>query len=164
MMLQAFPSAQSSITADSPKVYLFAVEDHSLGALKRACRAIVRGDVGGLNPDFPPSAPKLAQVVEQMEAAIAAEKRNAERPFVIEGSELWRKLEHIRGSSLPTFTCTLPNGRVASGWCVDAAEIAKAEKIELPPPVSEQELIEINGRLRAAGFTAGDPDGDRDVA
>ena len=163
MMLQAFPSAQSSITGDSPRVYLFAVEDHSLEALKRACRAIVRGDVADLKPDFPPSAPKLAQIVQHMEDAIKVERHNAEHPFVEEGTELWRKLEHVRGGTLPTFTRTMPDGRVTSGWCVSAAELEEASRTELPPPVSDSELAEINGRLRKLGFDVGN-DGEEFAA
>src|SRR5690606_3745649 len=64
MMLRAFPSSQSTITAETPKVYGFAVEEFSLEAIRRACRAFVRGEVEGHNADFAPSTAKLAQVVK----------------------------------------------------------------------------------------------------
>ena len=54
MMLKAFPSSQSTMSADSPKVYLFAVEEFSLDAIKRACRLFVRGEIKGRNNAFAP--------------------------------------------------------------------------------------------------------------
>jgi hypothetical protein len=164
MMLQAFPSAQSSITADSAKVYLFAVEEFSLDALKRACRAIVRGDVADLKPDFPPTAPKLAQIVKAFEDLIVVERFEAAHTFVIEGSETWRKLILLRGRTLPTTQRTMAGGRIVKGWSVAHEEAAKADLLTLPPPVSEQELAEINGRLAKLGITAGDPEDQADAA
>jgi hypothetical protein len=155
MMLQAFPSAQSSITADSAKVYLFAVEDYSLEALRRACRAIVRGGVKDLKPDFPPTAPKLAQIVEEHQGKLLVEKFEAEHTFVIEGSDLWRKLELQRGRSLPA-TEKVIDGRRVTGWNVTYDEAAKANLLELPPPVSAEEIAAINSRLAAIGIQTGD--------
>lgn len=160
MMLQAFPSAQSSITAESAKVYLFAVEEYSLDALKRACRAIVRGGVKDLKPDFPPAAPKLAQIVKDCEDQLLVERFDARHTFVAEGSDLWRKLELQRGRSLPA-TEKLINGRRVRGWNVTYDEAAKANLLELPPPVSDGDFALINARLAAAGIRVGDAEEDQ---
>jgi hypothetical protein len=164
MMLQAFPSAQSSITADSAKVYLFAVEETSLDALKRACRAIVRGDVADLKPDFPPTAPKLAQIAKAFEDLIVVERFEANHTFIVEGSETWQKLVLLRGRTLPTTRRTIAGGRVVTGWSVTHDEAAKAELLTLPPPVSEQRRAEISARLSKLGITAGDAEDQADAA
>lgn len=163
MMLKAFPSAQSSITEDSPRVYLFAVEEFSLEALKRACRAIVRGEVKDLKPEFPPAAPKLAQIVKEFEDRIAVERFEADHTFVVEGTDLWRKIELQRGRSLPA-TEKVIDGRRLKGWNVTYDEAAKASLLELPPPVSAAELAAINARLAAIGIRVGDPEGAADAA
>lgn len=164
MMLQAFPSAQSSITAESPKVYLFAVEEYSLEALKRACRRIVRGEVADLKADFPPTAPRLAQIVKDAEDALIVERFEAEHLFIEAGSEMWTKLGLLRKHSLPVTTRTLRSGERIQGWSFKYEEVAKAERLTIPSPVSDADLQEINERLRKAGFSVGDPDGDRDAA
>jgi hypothetical protein len=158
MMLQAFPSAQSSITADSPKVYLFAVEEFSIEALKRACRAIVRGEVKDLKPEFPPAAPKLAQIVKDCEDAITVERFEAAHTFIAEGSDTWRKLEALRGRSLPVTEKLLDSGRRVKGWSVTHEEAARADKLALPPFVPPEELKAIHGRLKALGYDIGDPE------
>ena len=155
MMLQAFPSAQSSITADSARVYLFAVEDHSLEALKRACRKIVRGGVKDLKPDFPPAAPKLAQIVKDCEDELTVERFEAGHTFVIEGSERWRKLVMYRGRNLPTREQILPDGRKVTGWSVTHEEAGEADKLALPPPASAEHVEAIRKKL---GFSVGDPE------
>lgn len=164
MMLQAFPSAQSSITADSPRVYLFAVEDFSLEALKRACRAIVRGEVKDLKPEFPPAAPKLAQIVKEMEDLLKVERYEAEHLFIEEGSETWQKLRLSRGASLVAYNRTLSNGAKRRGWFFKPEEVRAAEKLSLPPPVAPEELKAIHGRLRGLGYSVGDPEGAEDAA
>lgn len=152
MMLQAFPSAQSSITADSPKVYLFAVEDYSLEALKRACRAIVRGQVADMKPEFPPSAPKLAQIVEAKEAELKVERYEAERPFVAVGSEIWQKLSLLRrDTALPSFLRTMSDGTQVRGWNFAADEISEADKLALPPPIPEADMLQRKADLAKRG-------------
>ena len=165
MMLQAFPSAQSSITADSPRVYLFAVEEFPLEALKRACRLIVRGEVKDLKADFPPAAPKLAQIVKGCADSLAVERFNADHQFVAEGSETWRKLVLLRGRSLPLTEHDLPGYGPTRGWNVTLAEIEEAEKLALPAPHSEADMAQrradLDERLK---FTVGDPEGAADAA
>jgi hypothetical protein len=174
MMLQAFPSAQSSITADSPKVYLFAVEEYSLDALKRACRSIVRGEVKDLKPDFPPTAPKLAQIVKDSEAVLKVEAWQAVHTFVEKDTHLWLQMAQYRAdASLMATTLTLPNGSMKTGWYFPKEQVAEAQQLTLPPPVSRKELDEINRRLadkfgfeptpfaeeeRRSRFTVGNPE------
>lgn len=165
MMLQAFPSAQSNITADSARVYLFAVEEYSLEALKRACRMIVRGEVKDLKAEFPPSAPKLAQVVKEAEDILRVERYEAAHIFVEEHSETWLKLKVTKkDSDLMAYDRTFRDGTRHRGWYFKPEEVAEAEKIALPPPVAPEELKAIHGRLRKLGYTVGDPDGAADAA
>lgn len=166
MMLQAFPSAQSSITADSAKVYLFAVEEMSLEALKRACRRIVRGDVKDLKADFPPSAPRLAQVVEECEARLKVEQYEASRVFLAEGSELWQKMRLLRNDPImPTYDRTLSDGTRLRGWFFEAAEVGKADQLQLPPPIPEADMEIRRKALEARlGFSSGDIDAEQDAA
>lgn len=167
MMLKAFPSSQSSITADSAKVYLYAVEDFSLEAVKRACRQYVRGEVKGHNNAFAPSAPEMAALCRVINGDIIVEQFQAANRFIEEGSAEWAKLMIHRGqSSMPTFE---KDGR--KGWFFKAEEVEAALPIALPPPVSpariEQMKEIVRGRIDKLGdtapiFEAGDdaPDGD----
>ena len=136
MMLKAFPSSQSTMSADSPKVYLFAVEDFSLDAIKRACRLFVRGEVKGRNNAFAPSAPELADACKTAEGQLKVEHYEAERMFVEAGSPLWKQLQIHRGDhSLPTFQ---RDGK--DGWFFTKDDCRQAEMIALPPTISEQQM------------------------
>jgi len=165
MMLQAFPSAQSSITADSPRVYLFAVEEFSLEALKRACRAIVRGEVKDLRADFPPSAPKLAQVVKDCEAKVTVERYEAAHIFLDEGTELWEKMMMLRKDrALPAYDRTMADGTRRRGWFFDPSEVGKADQLQLPPAIPEADMILRRTDLAKRGFDVGDRIGHEDAA
>ncbi len=155
MMLKAFPSSQSTITADSARVYLFAVEDFPLEAVKRACRALVRGEVAGRNNSFAPSAPELAQLAKEFEGKIRIEQFDAAHQFVIEGSELWQKVMLLKQDNChPTF---IKGGQ--RGWPFPHADIAEASKLALPPPISEAQQAANRARLlKELRFTVGDPD------
>lgn len=146
MMLKAFPSAQSNITDESARVYMFAVEDYSLDAIKRACRMFVRGEVKGRNNAFAPSAPELADACKTAEGQLKVEHYEAERTFVEVGSALWKQLQIHRGDHSPlTFQ---RNGK--EGWFFDREDCAKATLIALPPTISEQQMA-INA-TRAKGL------------
>lgn len=158
MMLKAFPSSQSTITTDSARVYLFAVEDLPLEAVKRACRAFVRGDIAGRNHSFAPSAPELAQVAKEVEGKLRIEAFEAEHQFVFEGSDLWKQLEVLKNDTFPTFLKAA--GR---GWHFKHADVAKASLLALPPPISEAQRAANRARIRArlgVKFDVGDPEGD----
>lgn len=136
MMLKAFPSSQSTISDDSARVYLFAVEDFSLEAIKRACRLFVRGEVKGRNNAFAPSAPELADVCKQAEGQLKVEQYEAERVFIEEGSALWHKmLVHKKDASLPTF-----NRDGKPGWFFAKEDVEQARLISLPAPPSEAQM------------------------
>lgn len=166
MMLQAFPSAQSSITADSPRVYLFAVEDFSLEALKRACRLIVRGEIKDLKADFPPSAPKLAQVVKECEDRLMVERHEATHVFIEDGSVLWDKMRLLRKDpSLPAYERLLADGTRRRGWFFNPDEAEKAGRLELPPPMPEVEMAQRRADLaRRMNIQVGDAEGDEAAA
>lgn len=159
MMLKAFPSSQSTITADSARVYLFAVEDFPLEAVKRACRAFVRGDVQGRNHSFAPSAPELAQVAKEQEGEIRIEQFEAAHQFVIEGSELWQQVMLLKNDhGHPTY---IKNGQ--RGWPFPHGDVAEAVKLALPPPISEAQQAATRARIKAAlgtKFDVGDPDAE----
>jgi len=148
MMLKAFPSSQSSITDESARVYLFAVEDFSLDAIKRACRMFVRGEVKGRNNAFAPSAPELSDACKAAEGVLKVEHYEAERVFVEIGSKLWRQLQIHRGDhSPPTFH---RNG--IDGWFFTKDDCRQAEMLALPPNISEHQMA-INA-TRAKGLIA----------
>jgi hypothetical protein len=158
MMLKAFPSSQSNITDDSARVYLFAVEEFSLDAVKRACRLFVRGEVKGRNNAFAPSAPELADVCKTAEGQIKVEQYESERVFIEEGSELWRKmLVHRKGESAPTFT---RDGK--QGWFFSREDAAEAAKLSLPPPISDAQMqvnaARASALVGAATFNTSDED------
>lgn len=136
MMLKAFPSSQSTITDDSARVYLFAVEEFSLDAVKRACRLFVRGEVKGRNNAFAPSAPELAEACKAAEGMLKVERYEADRVFIEEGSALWHKmLLHKKGASLPTF-----NRDGKPGWFFAKDDVEHARLISLPAPPSEAQM------------------------
>lgn len=154
MMLEAFPSSQSRITGDTAKVYRFAIEDCSLEAVKRACRAFVRGEVADHNADFAPSAPKLAQVVKDFEHKLVMESWKAERQFIPAGSEAWHKIAMLKNDPmLPTF---IKDG--VEGWWFSNEVVKEAEALALPPPISEAQMAANRARLVSIGI--GDPDAE----
>jgi hypothetical protein len=159
MMLRAFPSSQSNITADSAKIYIFAIEDMSLEAVKRACRALVRGEVDGRNHSFAPSAPELAQITKGFDQMVAVEQWESQREFVMVGSPLWRQLCALKkDSALPAFT---RDGK--AGWWFDKAVVAEAAQLQLPPPISEAQQAATRARITATlgtKFDLGDPDAE----
>lgn len=151
MMLRAFPSSLSNITAETPKVYAFAVEEFSLEAVRRACRAFVRGEVPGHNPDFAPSTAKLAQVVKGFGDAIAWEAFARANTFVPVGSDLWRQVTILDGREPP-----VGSGAGGEGWWLANDKLAAARLIALPPPPSAAQM-QINaekiGALQRTGRT-----------
>jgi hypothetical protein len=154
MMLEAFPSSQSRITGDTAKVYRFAIEDCSLEAVKRACRAFVRGEVAGHNPDFAPTAPRLVQVVKEFEHQLVVESWKANRQFIAVGSDQWHQIAMLKNDPmLPTF---VKDG--VEGWWFDNKVVDEAAMIALPPPISEAQMAANRARLSRLGI--GDPDAE----
>lgn len=154
MMLEAFPSSQSRISGDTAKVYRFAVEDCSLEAVKRACRAFVRGEVAGHNPDFAPTAPRLVQVVKDQEHLLVMESWKAQRQFIAVGSKAWHQIAMLKNDPmLPTF---VKDG--IEGWWFDNGVVDEAALLALPAPMSENQMAA--NRARLAGLKIGDPDAE----
>lgn len=144
MMIKAFPSSQSTMTDDSAMAYLYAVEDYSLAAVTRACRDFIKNKVPGRNNrDFAPSAPALAEQCEIAEGALKVEAYEAARIFIEADSELWRKMEIAKGDH--SLVSTTRNGK--RGWFFLPEEVAKAERVALPPPLSEAERLARSARL-----------------
>lgn len=132
MMLRAFPSSQSTLTADSAKVYAFAVADCSVEGVKMACRALVRGEADGMSHTFAPSAPELAVLTRKMDEKIRQDDFNAKHLFVTEGTALWRKLEILKGEP--------QKAGHRGGKHFTNEDIAAAQSIALPPPPTEDEM------------------------
>ena len=163
MMLRAFPSSQSTITADSAKVYMFAVDGFSLEAIRRACRMIVRGELKGRNNTFAPSAPELAEICKTAEGVLKVERYEADRVFVELGSPLWAQMQIHRGNhSLPTFQ---RDGK--DGWFFTKEDCAQAEMIALPPPPTEAQMAANRAKLSkhlGVKFEVGCPEADENAA
>src|SRR5690606_30496652 len=134
MMLKAFPSSQSSITDDSARVYLFAVEEFSLEAIKRACRMFVRGEAGERNNSFAPSAPKLIEACKTATNAIKWQHFEETHTFIEHGSPRWNQMLLLKGEN--DFPTRIRSGKM--GWFFDNQDLAEASKIALPPPISEE--------------------------
>ena len=160
MMLEAFPSSQSRITDATAKVYRFAIEDCSLEAVKRACRAFVRGQVAGHNPDFAPTAPRLVQVVKEFEHELVVESWKETRQFIQVDSQAWHQIAMLKNDPmLPTF---IKDG--VEGWWFDNAVVDEAAMIALPAPMSEAQMEANRIRLsRLARISVGDPDAEGDM-
>ncbi len=64
----AFPSLRGAGAADAQAMvsqYATALQRLPLWAIREVCGEIVRGTVPGLNPDFPPTAPRIRQLVDE---------------------------------------------------------------------------------------------------
>lgn len=64
----AFPSLRGTGAADAQAMvaqYATALQGLPLWAIREVCGEIVRGTVPGLNPDFPPTAPRVRQLVDE---------------------------------------------------------------------------------------------------
>jgi len=71
-MLAGFPSSNSAIGEATAMAYLRAVEHCPVLAIEAACAAFLRGKVAGHNPDFPPTAPRLAGLANALGEAARA--------------------------------------------------------------------------------------------
>lgn len=77
----------SMINADRQKIaaaYVVELQDLPAWAVERACLAVRRGKVPDLNPDFPPSAPRLHQIAEAEMKAVRAEKEEISSVLALE--------------------------------------------------------------------------------
>lgn len=101
-MLAGFPSAQSGIGEATAMAYLRAVDHCAVLAIEAACTAFLRGQVAGHNPDFPPTAPRLA--------ALAAALGEAARAL----SEGTRLISYPIGAAPPAGT--VPLGGRTDEW------------------------------------------------
>lgn len=159
MMLKGFPSSQSTITADTARVYLFAVEELPLEVVKRACRMFVRGEIAGRNNSFAPSAPELVEVCKKAEAALKWEQFEAEHSFIEYGSPAWNKLLLLKHEH--DFPTRIRDGKM--GWFFANNEVAEAAKLALPPPITAEQQAENRAKLRqhlGSRFLIGDPDAE----
>jgi hypothetical protein len=159
MMLRAFPSSQSTITAETPKVYAFAVEEFRLEAVKRACRAFVKGQVDDQNPNFAPSTAKLAQVVKVFNDALIWEEFEAGNTFVAIGSPLWQQMVQLNGTTPPV---TKSSQHGSEGWWFPNARVDEAKAIALPAPITEAQMqvnaVRAGALLKTTPFNSADDD------
>lgn len=159
MMLRAFPSSQSTITAETPKVYAFAVEEFRLEAVRRACRAFVKGQIEDQNPNFAPSTAKLAQVVKGFNDALIWEEFQAGNAFVAVGSRLWEQMVLLNGTT-PPVTKSAQHG--AEGWWFPNARVEEARLVALPAPLTDAQMqinaVRAGALVGAKTFNAADDD------
>lgn len=157
LMLQAFPSSQSSISADAVPAYLMSIEDFDLNAVQSACKAFIKGEVKGRNNGFAPSAPELAAESQRQQDRLRWQDHIDSHEFIAVGSDDWQKIAMHRGNTPPVKT---RDGVL--GWFIPKMELTEARKLELPAPVSDEKRQRIGRDLKR--LAAGDSDGDRDVA
>lgn len=134
---------------------MMAVEDVSLEALARGCKAFIKGEVEGHNNSFAPSAPKLVEVCREFDRALIVERFQSANVFIEEGSARWAQLLIHRGAtSLPSFE---KDGR--KGWYVTDEEDQAASLVKLPPRISANKRAELQHIVKKnQGFSIGDPD------
>lgn len=118
-MLAAFPSSNSNINQGTVNAYLMAVEGLNVGAVVIACKAFIRGEVEGSNPDFAPSAPRLAKEAKAVDERLAQEAFWDKTEFVEFDTPEWRAICKQRGGSMPEVE---RNGK--RGWYVPKDEVA----------------------------------------
>jgi len=128
-MMEAFPSSQSKITPGVVEAYSMAIARFDLNAVQAACQAFICGTVQGRNNSFAPSAPELADEVQRQQDRLRWEAHAATHDFVVEGSDEWRQIVALRGSTPPTREI---NG--VKGWDIPKGELSQARQIELPKP------------------------------
>lgn len=136
MMLAAFPSSQSNISPQMVEAYVMSVEDFSVEAVEAACRAFIKGGVKGRNNGFAPSAPELSDECQNQQDRILWKAHQESHEFVVEGSDLWRKIEKMQGMSLPVREASI-DGVTQRGWDVQKEVVIKSKMIELPKPGSK---------------------------
>jgi hypothetical protein len=77
-LMTSYPSLRGSSDSDAAAIigqYSEALAGVPLWALRDACKAIARGAVAGLNPDFPPSSARLRGVADGYVSALHLEAR-----------------------------------------------------------------------------------------
>jgi len=132
-MLTAFPSSNSNISQGTVNAYLMAVEGLNVSAVVAACKAFIRGEVEGSNPDFAPSAPRLATEAKAIDERLAQEAFWNKTEFVEFDTPEWRALCKQRGGSMPQVE---RGGK--QGWYVP-----KEEVLAIPQRLIEQERAEL---------------------
>lgn len=75
-MLAGFMNARSSNPAATVAVYVRDLEQFPVWIVEEACREVRRGLVDGLNPDFPPSCPRMMQVCAAKMEPLRTEERS----------------------------------------------------------------------------------------
>ena len=81
-LMAAYPSLRGASPADALAMlhqFTEALKGVPLWALRGVCRDVLRGSIPGLNPDFPPTAPRVRQLVDIRDAAQHQEARDIER-------------------------------------------------------------------------------------
>ena len=84
-----------------------------------ACKAFIRGEVEGSNPDFAPSAPRLATEAKAVDERLAQKAFWDKTEFVEFDTPEWRAICKQRGGSMPEVE---RNGK--RGWYVPKDEVA----------------------------------------
>ncbi|MDB5579634.1 MAG: hypothetical protein JWR80_4810 [Bradyrhizobium sp.] len=94
----AFPSTRSVPVIDAQlqaRKYAEDLQGVPLWAVQDACRDVSRGSVPGLNPDFPPSSPRLRLIVDGYVSAVHKEAREIKE--VLDAPLLLPENPEVRG-------------------------------------------------------------------
>jgi hypothetical protein len=97
-LMLAFPSTRSVPVIDAQlqaRKYAEDLQGVPLWAVQEACRDVSRGSVPGLNPDFPPSSPRLRLIVDGYVTAVHREARAIKE--VLEAPLLLPENPEVRG-------------------------------------------------------------------
>lgn len=114
--------------------YVVHLQDLPAFAVEQACHDAVRGHVDGLNPDFPPSAPRLHQLAEEACAAMRGEAAG---------------IREVLSAKLERLPTEAERARIGAGFAELRAELtAPDEKISAEAKAeSENRRAEANRRF-----------------
>lgn len=167
-MLSAFPAASTADPEQALRNFIEVAEDFDADLVEDAVTLFIKGQVPGFDGRFAPTAPMLAGACR-----LAAEHR-ARRKF-LEGlaaprlpSPTIEKTDEQRARARAQMQQAIDN--LAAATALETVEVAAANKARwdktnerFHPDMSDEAVMDRLIHKRPA-FTAGDPDGDRDVA
>jgi hypothetical protein len=78
-MFNSMPSMRNANATDTINAFLLHLKEFPLFALERACHDVASNKVKGLDPDFPPTSARIAEVAQNYTSQAAVEKLRYER-------------------------------------------------------------------------------------
>jgi len=155
-MMRGFPSSQGHVTEGVLASYVSAVEEFPVEAIGHACKRFLTGDVPGHNNGFMPTAAELSEQAKLFADVLAQIQRNRqEEPKLI--------MVPI-GEPLPDGA--VPLGPLSIDFGDGKIDMRGMTPDEKEAVLTSKGLPRIDGmpKPKLQAFTAGDADGDREVA